>query len=168
MRSLVLWFWTFQFCKIIAKRCSLVPRPSTPPAFDRFHDPVCKNGGGILHTGSDQKLEVWKAWERGYRAGIIGEINFSTQVNPTCKEFHLYSQLNRSYPKIDEAGTCYQVTQLMGLLVVIIIIIVTVMMSPRLEIQLLTLYQPMTAKAVMSSHKPIRIYMGNLILGVIL
>ena len=33
---------------------------------------------------------------------------------------------------------------------------------------ILTLYQPMTAKAVMSSHKPIRIYMGNLILGVIL
>ena len=32
----------------------------------------------------------------------------------------------------------------------------------------LTLYQPMTAKAVMSSHKPVRIYMGNLILGVIL
>ena len=32
----------------------------------------------------------------------------------------------------------------------------------------LTLYQPMTAKAVMSSHKPIRIYMGALILGVIL
>ena len=31
----------------------------------------------------------------------------------------------------------------------------------------LTLYQPMTAKAVMSSHKPIRIYMGNLKLGVI-
>ena len=28
-------------------------------------------------------------------------------------------------------------------------------------------YHPMTAKAVMSSHKPIRIYMGNLILGVI-
>ena len=31
----------------------------------------------------------------------------------------------------------------------------------------LTLYQPMTAKAVMSSHKPIRSYMGNLILVVI-
>ena len=32
---------------------SLVPNPSTPPAFDHFH------------TGSDQKLEVWKALERG-------------------------------------------------------------------------------------------------------
>ncbi len=32
----------------------------------------------------------------------------------------------------------------------------------------LTLYQPMTAFAVMVSHKPIRIYMGVLILGVIL
>ncbi len=29
-----------------------------------------------------------------------------------------------------------------------------------------TLYQPMTHKCVMSSHKPIRIYMGGLILGV--
>ena len=29
----------------------------------------------------------------------------------------------------------------------------------------LTLYQPMTAKAVMNSHKPIRIYMGAIILG---
>ncbi len=32
----------------------------------------------------------------------------------------------------------------------------------------LTLYQPMTTFAVMVSHKPIRIYMGGLILGVIL
>ncbi len=31
---------------------------------------------------------------------------------------------------------------------------------------LLTLYQPMTHMCVMSSHKPIRIYMGFLILGV--
>ncbi len=31
---------------------------------------------------------------------------------------------------------------------------------------LLTLYQPMTAFAVMASHKPIRIYMEGLILGV--
>ncbi len=30
----------------------------------------------------------------------------------------------------------------------------------------LTLYQPMTHMCVMSSHKPIRIYMGGLILGV--
>ncbi len=30
----------------------------------------------------------------------------------------------------------------------------------------LTLYQPMTHICVMSSHKPIRIYMGGLILGV--
>ncbi len=29
----------------------------------------------------------------------------------------------------------------------------------------LTLYQPMTHICVMSSHKPIRIYMGGLILG---
>ena len=34
---------------------SLVPRPSTPPAFDRFQ---------YAKTGSDQKLEVWKAWAR--------------------------------------------------------------------------------------------------------
>ena len=32
----------------------------------------------------------------------------------------------------------------------------------------LPFYQPMTVKAVMSSHKPIRIYMGALILGIIL
>ncbi len=32
----------------------------------------------------------------------------------------------------------------------------------------LTLYQPMTANAVMASHKPIRIYMEVLILGIIL
>ncbi len=31
---------------------------------------------------------------------------------------------------------------------------------------ILTLYQPMTHICVMSSHKPIRIYMGGLILGV--
>ena len=31
----------------------------------------------------------------------------------------------------------------------------------------LTVYQPMTPKAVMSSHKPIRIYIGNFILGII-
>ncbi len=30
----------------------------------------------------------------------------------------------------------------------------------------LTLYQPMTHICVMSSHKPIRIYMGGLILGI--
>ncbi len=30
----------------------------------------------------------------------------------------------------------------------------------------LTLYQPMTHISVMSSHKPIKIYMGGLILGV--
>ena len=41
-------------CKpTLAQFHCLVPRPSTPPAFDRY-------------TGSDQKLEVWKAWERGY------------------------------------------------------------------------------------------------------
>ncbi len=32
----------------------------------------------------------------------------------------------------------------------------------------LTLYQPMTHICIMSSHKPIRIYMGGLILGVTL
>ncbi len=31
---------------------------------------------------------------------------------------------------------------------------------------ILTLYQPMTLICVMSSHKPIKIYMGGLILGV--
>ena len=34
--------------------------PHAPPAFDRFQY------APFLHTGSDQKLEVWKAWERGY------------------------------------------------------------------------------------------------------
>ena len=32
---------------------SLVPRPSTPPVFDR-----------LQYAASDQKLEVWKAWEQ--------------------------------------------------------------------------------------------------------
>ncbi len=34
------------------------------------------------------------------------------------------------------------------------------------SLPLLTLYQPMTHICVMSSHKPIRIYMGVLILGI--
>ena len=38
---------------------SLVPRPSTPPAFDRFQ------------YAKTEKLEVWKAWERGYWNGGI-------------------------------------------------------------------------------------------------
>ncbi len=39
-------------------------------------------------------------------------------------------------------------------------------MEWRLKYFNLTLYQPMTHTCVMSSHKPIRIYMGGLILGV--
>ncbi len=44
--------------------------------------------------------------------------------------------------------------------------------SPRIRydvartVEPVTLYQPMTHICVMSSHKPIRIYMGGLILGV--
>ncbi len=38
--------------------------------------------------------------------------------------------------------------------------------QPIAFVQLLTLYQPMTHMCVMSSNKPIRMYMGGLILGV--
>ena len=40
-------------------------------------------------------------------------------------------------------------------------------MLPGGNISVLNYFQPMTAKALMSSHKPIRIYMGALILDVI-
>ena len=40
---------------------SLVPRPSMPPVFDR-----------LQYTASDQKLEVWKAWKRGYVLYVVG------------------------------------------------------------------------------------------------
>ncbi len=36
---------------------------------------------------------------------------------------------------------------------------------PTPDIYSLTLYQPMTHICIMSSYKPIRIYMGGLILG---
>ena len=59
---------------------SLVPRPSVAPVFDRF-ETLCQSislwkplwighahwirMARFLHTASDQKLEPWKAWERG-------------------------------------------------------------------------------------------------------
>jgi len=41
---------------------SLVPRPSTPPVFDRLQYASDQK----LEYASDQKLEALKAWERGY------------------------------------------------------------------------------------------------------
>ena len=42
-----------------AEDTSLVPRPSSPPAFGRLQYAKTE------HTASDQELEVRKAWERG-------------------------------------------------------------------------------------------------------
>ena len=58
------WNGTWNGCKV-----SLVPRPSAPPVFDR-----------LQYAGSDQKLEVWKAWERGYAKVITSPISVLIKV----------------------------------------------------------------------------------------
>ena len=63
--------------------CSLVPRLSHCPVFDRLQ----------LHTASDQKLEGGKAWERGYTHCVIKAHMYGcytcTNINTHVQMFHI-------------------------------------------------------------------------------